>query len=188
MFEIIRPAIAALASLTLLTGVAYPLLVTILGQAAFGVQAEGSLLVRDGKVIGAELIGQQFAGPGYFHGRPSAAGKDGYDAAASSGSNLGPTSKALMDRVAETAKGAGAPFPADFATASGSGLDPHISPAAARFQTPRVAAARGLPETQVRELIGRATEGRQFGLLGEPRVNVLQLNLSLDALPPGAKS
>jgi len=185
MFEIVRSAVAALVSLTLLTGVAYPLFVTVLGQAAFGEQAQGSLVRGDGKVIGAELIGQAFSRPEYFHGRPSAAGKDGYDAAASSGSNLGPTGKALIERVAETTGGAERPFPADLATASGSGLDPHISPAAALFQAPRVAQARGLPEATVRELVARLAEGRQLGFLGEPRVNVLRLNLALDALVPG---
>lgn len=185
MFEIVRSAVATLVSLTLLTGVAYPLFVTVLGQAAFGEQARGSLVQRGDKVIGAEPIGQGFTRPAYFHGRPSAAGKDGYDAAASSGSNLGPTSKALIERVADGAKEAGGPLPADLATASGSGLDPHISPEAARFQAPRVAAARGLPEAQVRRLIEQVVEGRQFGLLGEPRVNVLRLNLALDAA--GAK-
>ena len=185
MFEIVRSAVAALVSLTLLTGVAYPLLVTMLGQAAFSRQAQGSLVQRDGRVIGAELIGQAFTRPEYFHGRPSAAGKDGYDAAASSGSNLGPTSRALIERVAEAAKGAAGPLPADLATASGSGLDPHVSPQAALFQAPRVAQARGLPEATVRALVEKAAEGRQLGLLGEPRVNVLRLNLALDALASG---
>lgn len=185
MFEIARSAVAALVSLTLLTGVAYPLLVTVLGQAAFGERSQGSLVRRDGKVIGAELIGQAFTRPEYFHGRPSAAGKDGYDGAASSGSNLGPTSKALIDRVAAAAKGAERPLPADLATASGSGLDPHVSPQAALFQVRRIAEARGLPEAAVRELVERIAERRQLGFLGEPRVNVLRLNLALDALPSG---
>lgn len=186
MLDLVRSAVAALFALTLLTGVAYPLVVTMLAQAAFGEQAGGSLLGEEGKAIGAELVGQRFTRPEYFHGRPSAAGEAGYDAGASSGSNLGPTSRKLIDAVSdrvEASGGEGAPI--DLVTASGSGLDPHITPEAARFQTRRVAKARGLPEDRVLQLVERAIEGRQFGLLGEPRVNVLKLNLALDAL--GAK-
>jgi K+-transporting ATPase ATPase C chain len=181
----IRPALVLLALLTLLTGIAYPLAVTGIGQAAFPAQANGSL-IRDGeRIIGSALIGQSFSAPGYFWPRPSAAGA-GYDASASSGSNLGPTSAALVERTtADVARlreaGVTGPVPADLATASGSGLDPHISPAAAAAQVARVAAARGLSEAQVAALIGQHTTQPLLGLFGAPAVNVLTLNLALDA-------
>jgi K+-transporting ATPase ATPase C chain len=170
-----------------LTGLVYPLAVTALAQILFPGRANGGLVTAADRVVGSELIGQRFKQPVYFHGRPSAAGADGYDASASSGSNLGPTSKALHDRIAAEITrlrsenpGAPGPIPAELVTASGSGLDPHVSEDAARWQAPRVAAARGVPAAEVEGLIARHTEGRWRGLLGEPRVNVLRLNVELD--------
>lgn len=175
---------------TLLFGSIYPLVVTALAQLIFSDQATGSL-ARDqgGRIIGSRLIGQPFSSPGYFHPRPSAAGSAGYDASASAGSNLGPTNVKLIDRIRRDldrlrAENPMAPIPVDLVTASGSGLDPHISPAAAEFQIPRVARERRISEDELRKLVARHTEGRQFGILGEPRVNVLELNLELDRLHP----
>ena len=177
-----------------LTGVAYPLLVTGLSKAIFPHQSDGSLIEANGKTIGSELIGQRFTRPEYFQGRPSAAGNDGYDGLASGGSNLGPTNQHLVDRVQGDVKkfreanpSATGPLPADLLTASGSGLDPDISPASAEAQVSRVAAARGMSAEALRQLVASHTEGRQFGLLGEPRVNVLKLNLALDQTAPVKK-
>jgi K+-transporting ATPase ATPase C chain len=201
MLREIRPAIVILVALTLITGLVYPLAMTAIAGLIFPRQAQGSLIERDGKVIGSELIGQVFTSDKYFHGRPSGTTapdpKDAtksvpspYNAANSGGSNLGPSNKALIDRVhgdidALKKENPSAPVPADLVTTSASGLDPHISPEAALFQVPRVAKARNLPEDRLRQLVEDNTEGRFLGLLGEPRVNVLLLNLALDRISAG---
>jgi potassium-transporting ATPase KdpC subunit len=174
---------------TLLLGIIYPLVVTGLAQMLFPRQANGELVRRGGVLVGSHLLGQPFTAPGYFWSRPSAAGTAGYDPTSSSGSNLGPTNKTLIDRVDASVKSLqptnpSAPIPADLVTTSGSGLDPDISPAAAEFQIPRVAHERGMSEDQVRALVKAHTRGRQLGFLGEPRVNVLDLNLDLDDTHP----
>ena len=174
---------------TVLLGLIYPLVVTGIAQVIFHDKANGQLIERDGQVIGSRIIGQPFTAPGYFRSRPSAAGPNGYDAAGSAGTNYGPTNKKLIDRVKADAEKAqaenpGKPVPVDLVTTSASGLDPHISPAAAEFQVPRVAKERGMSEDEVRRVVAEFTEGRQFGFLGEPRVNVLSLNLALDERKP----
>jgi len=183
----LRPALILLVVLTVVTGVIYPVVVTVIAQVVFPHQANGSLIVKDGKVVGSALIGQPFDDPKYFWGRPSATTPFPYNAASSSGSNLSPTNPALVKSVQERVDalraadpGNTAPVPVDLVTASGSGLDPHISPAAALYQVSRVAKARKLDPSVVRDLVERHTEGRQLGFLGEPRVNVLALNLDLD--------
>jgi len=201
MVREIRPAIVVLLALTLITGLAYPLAMTGIAQAIFPNQAQGSLIERDGAVVGSALIGQQFTSDKYFHGRPSATTAPDpndstktvpapYNAANSGGSNLGPSNKALIDRVQgdmETLKkeNPSMPVPTDLVTTSASGLDPDISPEAALFQVPRVAKARNVPEDRIRQLVTDSTQSRLLGLLGEPRVNVLQLNLALDKLAAG---
>jgi K+-transporting ATPase ATPase C chain len=198
MLREIRPAIVFIVALTLITGLVYPLAMTAVAGVIFPYKAQGSMVERDGKVVGSELIGQEFTSDKYFHGRPSATvtpdPKDPtknidapYNAANSGGSNLGPTNKALIDRVKGDVdklkqENPSAPVPIDLVTTTAGGLDPHISPAGALFQVPRVAKARNLPEDQVRKLVDDNTEGRVLGLLGEPRVNVLALNLALDRM------
>jgi K+-transporting ATPase ATPase C chain len=176
-------AIRMLVVMTVITGVAYPLIVTGISQVVFKDQANGSLIEKDGKIVGSSLIGQPFSDPKYFWGRPSATSPMPYNGGASSGSNQGPTNPALKEAVEGRIKdhGGKTPVPADLVTASGSGLDPHISPAAAQYQIARVARARNMPEDKLRQLVDQHTEGRQLGVLGEPRVNVLRLNLALDA-------
>jgi K+-transporting ATPase ATPase C chain len=190
MKTLIRPAVTLFILLSIVTGLIYPLLVTGIGQALFPKQAAGSLIERDGKRVGSRLIGQNFTGPKYFWGRPSATGPYPNNAAASSGSNLGPLNPALQEAVEsrvqalrEADPGNTQPVPVDLVTTSASGLDPHISPAAAEYQVARVARARGLAPETVRNLVAMRTENRQWGIFGEPRVNVLELNLALDQLP-----
>src|SRR5499426_1766862 len=200
MLREIRPAIVFLVALTLITGLVYPLAMTGIAGVIFPHRAQGSMIERDGKVVGSELIGQEFTSEKYFHGRPSATVAPDpndptktlpapYNAANSGGSNLGPTNKALIERVQGDVdklkqENASAAVPIDLVTTSGGGLDPHISPDAAYFQVPRVAKARNMPEDRVRQLVDEHVEGRTLGLLGEPRVNVLALNLALDRAAP----
>jgi K+-transporting ATPase ATPase C chain len=200
MLSEVRPAIVLMVALTLITGLAYPLTMTGLAQVLFPYQSNGSLIERGGKVVGSELIGQLFTSDHYFHGRPSATNEpdpndssktvdDPYNAANSMGSNLGPTNKALIERVQGDvdklkAENGNARVPIDLVTTTASGLDPHISPEAALFQVPRIAKARNLSEDQLRQLVEQHTEGRLLGLLGEPRVNVVALNMALDRVAP----
>jgi K+-transporting ATPase ATPase C chain len=193
MFALLRQAVLIFVALTLITGVAYPLLVTGIAQIVFPHQANGSLIVQHDKVVGSELIGQQFDDPKYFWGRPSAT-SPAYNGAASTGSNFGPTNPAQLDAVRDRVESLRkshpdqqGPIPVDLVTASGSGLDPHVSPAAAEYQVGRVARARLIDVAAVRNLVVENTEGRTFGILGEPRVNVLQLNLALDELQSQTK-
>jgi K+-transporting ATPase ATPase C chain len=196
MLREVRPALVLIIALTLITGLVYPLAMTGIAGVVFPYRAQGSLIEKDGRVIGSELIGQAFANDKYFHGRPSATNTPDrndatknidapYNAANSGGSNLGPTNKALIDRVKGDidklkTENPSAPVPVDLVTTSGSGLDPHISPEAAFFQVPRIAKARGIPEDRLRQLVADQIEGRLLGLIGEPRVNVLMLNIALD--------
>lgn len=190
MFRQMISAAVLFVALTMVTGFVYPLVMTGVSQVVFPDRANGSIISRDGVPIGSGLIGQNFTSPGYFHSRPSAAGKDGYDGAGSSGSNLGPTNQKLVDTVKdnvqkireENSLPAGTAVPSDLVLASGSGLDPHITPDAAYTQVERVARVRGLSLDVVRQLVGQHVEGKQWGIFGEPRVNVLELNLALDAL------
>lgn len=196
MLSLLRPALVLMLLFTGITGLAYPLAITGLAQGLLPRQANGSLVVRGDRIVGSELVGQSFAGPRYFHGRPSATSAPDpsdatrtvdapYNAGSSTGSNLGPSSQALADAIRARAEALGSgPAPADLVTASASGLDPHISPAAALSQVARVAAGRGVPPARLESLVQRHVEGRSFGLLGEPRVNVLALNLALDAEMP----
>jgi len=189
MSKYLRPAVVSLVLFTALTGIVYPVVVTGIAQVIFPRQANGSLIMKDGKVVGSALIGQPFDDPKYFWGRPSATSPFAYNAGASTGSNQGPTNPDLkkavqgrIDALKAADPGNAAPIPVDLVTASGSGLDPHISPAAALYQVRRVAKARSLSEDALRNLVEQHVEGRQFGFLGEPRVNVLRLNLALDAM------
>ena len=188
----IYPAVAMTIVLTVLTGILYPYAITGLAYVLFKDKAQGSLIVRDGKVVGSRLIGQPFTGPGYFHSRPSAAGA-GYDGTASGGTNLGPTSKKLIEQMVKPAaeqrraENPNSPVPVDLVTVSASGLDPHITPAAAEFQVPRVSGERKIGEDALRQLVRKHTEARQWGALGEVRVNVLELNLELDQLRPATQ-
>lgn len=191
MRNLLRPALVLFAAMTVLTGIVYPVAVTAIGQAMFPHQANGSIIEKDGKPVGSALIGQQFDAPYYFWGRLSATTPNPYNAQSSGGSNLGPRNPALSDEVKGRIKALHdadptnrAPVPVDLVTSSGSGLDPHITPAAAAYQAARVAKARGLTREQVDDLIARNTVGRQLGVLGEPRVNVLELNLALDGMKP----
>lgn len=189
MLALLRPAVVSMGLFTLILGLAYPLAITGIAQGTMPFQANGSLIRKDGRVIGSDLIGQNFKAAQYLHGRPSAAGSDGYDASASSGSNLGPLNESLAKRVKESADALRAEtgavsIPGDAVTTSASGLDPHISPAYARLQAPRIADARGVTVETVLEAIARRTQDRTFGILGQPRVNVLEVNVDLDRSAP----